>query len=159
MNLNATFVVVFASFVLDTSSKIQRMKTKTISYILFTLLLLMGCKKEPRYEIYENHNISACGIEDPLKNIEWLTQYCKKNEKAYSVDIFIYENTETSENYIVTYSLEKGYEFSYTNVFNCSNELLFHWYNGTSPSPRYDTYFSNKKVISKIWSVREILEP
>ena len=135
------------------------MKTKTIMYIFFTLLLLMGCKKEPQYEIYENHDISSCGIEDPLKNIEWLTQYCDKNRKTYSVDIFIYENTETSENYIVIYTLNKGYEYSQMNVFSCSNELLFHWNTGTSPSPQYDAFFSNKKVISKIWSVREILEP
>jgi hypothetical protein len=65
------------------------MKTKTILCIFFTLLLFMGCKKEPEYEIYENHNISACGIEDPLKNIEWLTQFCNKNVKAYSVRIIV----------------------------------------------------------------------
>ena len=135
------------------------MKTKTISCIFFTLLLLIGCKNEPKYEIYENHNISACGIEDPLKNIEWLTQYCNKNVKAYSVDIYIYENTETSENYIVIYTLDKGYEYYQMNVFSCSNELLFHWNTGTSPSPQYTAFFSNKKEICKIWSLREILEP
>jgi len=45
------------------------------------------------------------------------------------------------------------------NVFSCSNELLFHWNTGTSPSPQYTAFFSNKKEISKIWSLREILEP
>jgi len=135
------------------------MKTKTISYIFFTMLLLIGCKKEPRYEIYENHNISACGIEDPIKNIEWLTQYCKKNEKAYSVDIFIYENTETSENYIETNTLIKGNEYYQSQVLSCSSELLFSWSTASSPSPRYTAFFSNKKVIGRIWSVREILEP
>jgi len=133
------------------------MKPKIICS-LFVLLFLTGCSKEAQYEKYENHNISACGIEDPLKNIEWLTQYCKNNVKAYNVEIYIYENTETKENYFVIYTLDNGYEYSYINVFSCSNELLFHWYNGTSPSPRYTAFFSNKKEISKIWSVKEILE-
>lgn len=119
----------------------------------------MGCKKASQYEIYENHNISSCGIEDPLNNIEWLTQYCKNNVKAYNVEIYIYENTETKENYFVIYTLDKGYDYSQINVFSCSNELLFQWNTGTSPSPQYTAFFSNKKEISKIWSVREILEP
>ena len=114
------------------------MKTKTIIYIFFSLLLVMGCKKEPQYEIYENHDISSCGIEDPLKNIEWLTQYC---------------------NNIVTNSLIKGYEYSQMNVYSCSNELLFNWSSASSPSPQYKAFFSDKKIISKIWSVREVLEP
>jgi hypothetical protein len=135
------------------------MKLKTIIYSLFVLLFLMGCKKEPLYEIYENHVITSCGIVDPLKNIEWLKQYCLNNVKAYNADIYIYENTETKENYIVTYALSKGEEYTQIHVFSCSNELLFHWNTATPPSPLYDAFFSNKKVISKIWSVREISEP
>jgi hypothetical protein len=131
------------------------MKAKII-YSLFTLLLLMGCKKETQYEIYENHYISSCGVKEPIKNIEWLTQYCKNNAKAYYVDIYVYENTETKENYFVIYTLNKGYEYPQMNVFSCSNELLFHWNTETSPSPLYNAFFSNKKVVSKIWSVREI---
>jgi hypothetical protein len=134
------------------------MKTKRIIYFLFAMFILLSCDNEPKYEIYENHNISACGIEDPLKNIEWLTQVCKNNVKSYNVDIYIYENTETKENYFVIYALDKGYDYYLINVFSCSNELLFHWSAGTSPSPQYDTFFSNKKVVSKIWSVREILD-
>lgn len=133
------------------------MKTKIICS-LFALFLLMGCEKAPQYEVYENHTISSCGIEDPLKNIEWLTQYCKNNLKAYYVEIYIYENTETKENYFVIYTLNKGYKNYQINVLNCSNELLFHWDTETSPSPQYTAFFSNKKEISKIWSVKEIIE-
>ncbi len=134
------------------------MKTKRIIYLLFTMFILLSCAKEPKYEIYENHNISACGIEDPLKNIEWLTQICKNNIKAYNVDIYIYENTETKENYFVIYVLDKEHDDYLINVFSCSNELLFHWNAGTSPSPLYTAFFSNKKEVGQIWSVREILE-
>ena len=57
------------------------MKTKFLSVLLFLFLIMgiEGCEdKEPQYEIYENHDISACGVEDPLENIEWLSEYCKK---------------------------------------------------------------------------------
>ena len=133
------------------------MRTKIICS-LFILFFLSGCKKEPQYERYENHTISACGINDPLKNIEWLNIYCKNNLKAYFIEIYIYENTDTKENYFVIYTLNEDSENYQINVFSCSNELLFHWNTGTSPSPQYTTFFSNKKEICKIWSVKEIIE-
>lgn len=132
------------------------MKTKIICG-LFILFFLMGCSKEAQYERYENHTISSCGIDDPLKNIEWLSQYCKNNVKAYSVEIYIYENTDTKENYFVIYTLDKGSENYQINVYSCSDELLFHWNASTSPSPQYTSFFSNKKEVSKIWSVKEII--
>ena len=51
------------------------MKTKTFLLTVITLAFLLGatgCErgKEPKFEIYENHEVSACGIKDPLKNIK-----------------------------------------------------------------------------------------
>lgn len=133
------------------------MKTKTTIFIMLSLLLVMGCKKETQYEIYENHDISSFGVKDPLNNVEWLRQFCDKNQKSYSIDILLYQNIETSEDYIVIYSTDRGYQYSNINVYNSLNELIFHWNTGTSPSPQYEAFFSNKKEICKIWSVKEVL--
>ncbi|MDR2231796.1 MAG: hypothetical protein LBE56_01585 [Tannerella sp.] len=41
---------------------------------LIVLISFSGCEKEsdkePQFEIYENHEISACGVDDPLQDID-----------------------------------------------------------------------------------------
>ena len=62
----------------------------------------MGCDKKPKFEIYENHEISACGIIDPLKNSQWLSEFIEKNmESTNNITIYLYSNSETKEENIV----------------------------------------------------------
>ena len=74
---------------------------KKYNFIIPAFLLLIwagfsGCEKkkesekEPQYEIYEDHEVSACGIDDPLRNIGWLNEYytdIKQSIEAKSISI------------------------------------------------------------------------
>ena len=61
-------------------------------YLLLCIgLLLCGCRKSEPSEVYENHNIEACGIQDPINNTPWLNQYCQ-GIKAQKDISYIYLN-------------------------------------------------------------------
>jgi len=76
----------------------------------FTLMVFSGCGQTPCEDcditctdctLYENHDISACGVNDPLRNIEWLKEYCngiKEKQKFEKVSISLYKVIGTDEN-------------------------------------------------------------
>lgn len=70
-------------------------------FSFFLIFFGIGCEdKEPQYEIYENHEISACGVEDPLVNLEWLRTIkdeivLNKTDIHSSFNIDLYEERET----------------------------------------------------------------
>lgn len=114
---------------------------------LCVVFLGAGCDdgNEPQYEIYENHKISACGVEDPLVNIEWLKIICnkillKKNDIHLSFKIDLYEKNDTKEHVIlIPYSPDKGI-FDY-KVYDCSGDVTVYFAGktgeGTSVPPEY----------------------
>ena len=141
------------------------MKTRTkISCILFTLLLFMGCKKDPHYEIYENHTISACGITDLLQNIPWLKTYCNEHLKSVLTNISIYKNNTSDLNHIII-ETSSNYEpdrspstIHTTSVYSCEGELLlFQGTEGATPVG-WDAFFVENTRVAKIWEVKEIIE-
>ena len=102
----------------------------------FTLIWFSGCggNNPPVPDndlkgIYENHNISACGINDPLKNIEWLNAYCKNLDETKdfpNVIIYLYKIKGTDEHLfkiVITF-------FPYTSPTNisewrnCNGEII-----------------------------------
>ena len=74
---------------------------KTLKFIAFSAILLMlagsffSCKDTEEYDIYSLHNISACGVNDPLQNIEWLREIVgelkKDAEAGYKQHARIYQ--------------------------------------------------------------------
>ena len=139
------------------------MKTRTkISCILVTLLFLMGCKKEPHYEIHENQTISACGINDPLQNIPWLKTYCNEHLNSFSANISIYKNNTFELNHIVIETSSKDEPdrspstIHKTSVYSCEGELLmFQGTEGATPVG-WDAFFVENTRVAKIWEVKEI---
>ena len=115
------------------------MKNLIITALLF-VLALAGCEKKaeaPQYEIYENHNISACGVDDPLRNLDWLAEFTANyKDEAINVTIYLYANIETKEeNIVMIYNLYR-YVYGTTildpippqyaqQVYSCSGERLF----------------------------------
>ena len=96
------------------------MKTKKSVLILPFLFLIIGIEacgdkevfgdKEPQFEIYENHDISACGIDDPLRNLDWLAEFtaarnpaCDSVYYSWNIRIELYANIDTHEEYILIY--------------------------------------------------------
>ncbi len=140
------------------------MKTKKmllITPILFFVMGMMsGCKQCGQHEIYENHDISACGVEDPLVNIEWLTKFCHERQKAYFVEIILYKNKTSDDNHIVINTKTKFIEgqspspIYTTSVYECNgNLLLFQGTEGLTPDG-WDEFFENNEHVSLIWSVK-----
>ena len=87
-------------------------KRRLIIPFLFLILEMGACKsmEEPRFEFYENHEIMACGVEDPLRNLEWLAEFTEKYREyselpnySYGVRIELYSNIETQEEHIVIF--------------------------------------------------------
>ncbi|MFV0376775.1 MAG: hypothetical protein ACK5JD_05660 [Mangrovibacterium sp.] len=145
--------------------KLKKLKKRITVLLLLPLCVVLlgaGCdeEKESRYEIYENHEISACGVEDPLMNVEWLKIIHDKilvNKKNIhsSFKIDLYEVTETSEHVIlVPYTPDKGI-FEY-NVYDCSGEVTIYFAGKTgevtSTSPEYPlTEYCN--YVGTLWSL------
>lgn len=141
------------------NSTIVRFKSLLILPFFF-MLIGNGCKdKDPQYEFYENHNISACGIEDPLINIGWLkiiTDEIVKNktdiQNGFSIDL--YEENETKNHVIsIPYSPEKkSYDYA---AYYCSGELTI-YYSGpgeTHGVPPAFPLHSDCTFVATLWSV------
>ena len=138
------------------------MKTKRIVCFLFTLFILLGCDKEPKFEIYENHEISACGIVDPLKNSEWLSDFIDKNmESTNNITIYLYSNSETEEESIIIDITPNGGEYSnvsanpyfWKKVYSCSGVQLFTTESGGINNESWNNFFFSEQNTIKgiIW--------
>lgn len=152
---------------------------KLCSIMLFSFFIFgfTGCKdKEAEYEIYENHGISACGIEDPLVNFDWLAEYTAKDNpktpyfssSSFNIYIQLYLNNETQENYIVIIfglvkPLPDGYvpmdEYSLKEIYSCTGKRLFVDSNGRVDQEAWNDFFYSGKNTSQgiIWSRKALL--
>ena len=137
------------------------MKRKTIICSLFALLLLIGCKNEPQYSRFENHNVPACGIADPLNNLPWLKAYCSENYNSYSASISIYKNTLTDENHIIIktateYIPNQSPSPMYrSQVYNCEGVRILYKATEGTVSEGWDAFFLENTLVAKIWEVKE----
>jgi hypothetical protein len=138
------------------------MKTKRIVCFLFTLFILLGCDKEPKFDIYENHKISACGIIDPLKNSQCLSEFIKKNmEPTYNITIYLYSNSETKEEKIVIDITPNRGEnanvsanpYFWKKVYSCSGVQLFITESGGIDNESWNNFFNSEQNTIKgtIW--------
>lgn len=139
------------------------MKTKIICS-LFLLFFLTGCKNDPQYSSFENHNVPTCGITDPLNNLPWLKAYCTEYSKSYSTTISIYKNSTSEVNYIVIEtSTEDESDRSpstihTTSIYSCEGErILFQGSEGVTPEG-WSAFFAENALVAKIWEVKEIIE-
>jgi len=143
------------------------MNKKTL-ILVFTLLLFIlsitGCEKkaeEPQYDIYENHDISACGVNDPLRNIEWLKEYCaniKEKQDIEYVHIYIYKVIDKEE-YIFEIDVPSSIDYAsnkyYTDQYfrDCIGDTAFYWWGDlvhADPSSYYK-FFEDKEFISELF--------
>jgi hypothetical protein len=137
-----------------------------------------ACKeKEPEYDIYENHSISACGINDPLINFEWLAEFIAENAAPtrstpsynYNISIELYSNNETQDNYIVILlhlikggensKFESVDEYSLKEIYTCEGKRLFVDSTGATDTNAWKDFFNSGKNTSQgvIWSRKEVI--
>ena len=134
----------------------KKYENKTVLFTLFVLFLLIGgveCEENtPRYEIYENHEISACGVDDPLNNLQWLKDQTQKLGKLKGLfTILLYENNINSENYFVeSYTDSKIVEYSYQSIYNCKGNKIMTKGIEAPPSDEWKKFFKENKKIAEV---------
>ena len=140
------------------------MNTKTIIFSLFAFLLFIGCQDEPQYSRFEDHNVAACGVADPLNNLPWLKAYCIEHHDYYSAIISIYKNNLTDENHITITDGQRNSPGATPQVlyrsliYSCDGVLItFSASEGPRPA-EYDRFFDENMLVAKIWSVQEIIK-
>ena len=90
-----------------------------------------------QFEIYENHEISACGVDDPLVNLDWLIEACIQygtpgNYNSSDIRIELYANIDTQEEYIVVFFFPlfsnaecvDANPHSLKRVYTCSGDMF-----------------------------------
>jgi hypothetical protein len=143
-------------------------KTKIfkLTTLIALLLVLAGgfvsCRKQitkKEYDIYKNHNISACGVNDPLRNIEWLKEYCEsinETQDVLSVHINLYKVIGTVENIFqigVPSPIEYAPNQYYSTLYfrDCNGDTVFQWKTITPPGGLYDDFMKDKEFAAKLF--------
>jgi len=146
-----------------------RMQSIAVVTLCVSFIATFGCGKpnngEQKYEVYENHDVSACGINDPLHNIEWLREYCESLDKQYflSINIDLYKVIDTDEHIFqigLTFPIENdpiqgptGYT---KNWRDCTGKIILGvQYPGVPMSPkiqeRFDEFIKNIEYVAELF--------
>ena len=132
---------------------------KVISTLLIVcaVAVFTGCKKN--YIIYENHDITACGVKDPLVNLPWLAEECEKAKKAKNGEttISLLQDTVTKDNVfkLMYYYKNKG-DIYIIYGYNCSGKELYRSGLGLTPpdSEIEEEFYKNKKHLGIIFKTK-----
>ena len=132
---------------------------KVISTLLVicTVAVFTGCKRN--YTVYENHDITACGVKDPLVNLPWLAEECEKAKKAKNGEttISLLQDTVTKDNVfkLMYYYKNKG-DIYIIYGYNCSGKELYRSGLGLTPpdSEIEEEFYKNKKHLGIIFKTK-----
>ena len=134
----------------------KRIFLQTIA-VVFAVTVFTGCKKN--YTIYENHDITACGVKDPLVNLPWLAEECEKAKKAKNGEttISLLQDTVTKDNVfkLMYYYKNKG-DIYIIYGYNCSGKELYRSGLGLTPpdSEIEEEFYKNKKHLGIIFTTK-----
>ena len=125
---------------------------KNVSLILitlgFVLVALIGC--QINYTVYERHDITACGVKDPLVNIKWLAEKCEeiKKGKCKETTVFLLKDTITQDNaFMIRYHYkQRGKDMYSGDGYDCSGKIQYSYWSGGIPPPNKikEKFFKNK---------------
>ena len=125
--------------------------------IVFAVTVFTGCKRN--YTVYENHDITACGVKDPLVNLPWLAEECEKAKKAKNGEttISLLQDTVTKDNVfkLMYYYKNKG-DIYIIYGYNCSGKELYRSGLGLTPpdSEIEEAFYKNKKHLGIIFTTK-----
>ena len=128
-----------------------------LAVFFHSLLLCTSCKDDPKFVIVENHNISVCGVADPLRNVDWLAKFCKDHSNAeISISIRVYKNKSTDENhYVISFVNHVIVERSLEEIYDCSGQkLFFKGIEGPTPAG-WDEFFQGNEFVATIWEIEQ----
>ena len=126
----------------------KRIFLQTIA-VLFVVTAVVSCTRKPT--IYANHDITACGVKDPLVNVKWLAEKCEeiKKGKAKEVTISLLKDTVNQDNaFMIRYHYkQRGKDMYSGNGYNCSGEEQYKfWSGGVPPPPNEERKFFKNKI-------------
>ena len=126
----------------------KRIFLQTIS-VVFVVMAVVSCTREPT--IYANHDVTACGVKDPLVNLPWLAEECEKAKKAKNGEttISLLQDTVTKDNaFMIRYHYkQRGKDMYSGNGYNCSGEEQYKfWSGGVPPPPNEERKFFKNKI-------------
>ena len=132
---------------------------KVISTLLIVcaVTVFTGCKRN--YTVYERHDITACGVKDPLVNLPWLAEECEKAKKAKNGEttISLLQDTVTKDNVFKLMYYYKNKEDIYIIYgYNCSGKELYRSGLGLTPpdSEIEEEFYKNKKHLGIIFKTK-----
>ena len=132
---------------------------KVISTLLVVcaVTVFTGCKRN--YTVYERHDITACGVKDPLVNLPWLAEECEKAKKAKNGEttISLLQDTVTKDNVFKLMYYYKNKEDIYIIYgYNCSGKELYRSGLGLTPpdSEIEEEFYKNKKHLGIIFKTK-----
>jgi len=146
------------------------MNTFKLSLIILFIFAAFGCiDKQPQYETYNNQEITACGVKDPLTNYPWLSNFIEENkESVYNITIYLYTNIATSEdNIVIDISPNRGEHsqvsidiYFWRKIYTCAGEQLFIIESEGIDREGWDNFFNsgNNTIKGIIW-YRKIVYP
>ena len=130
---------------------------KVISTLLVvcTVTVFTGCKRN--YTVSEKHDITACGVKDPLVNLPWLAELCKNSSKEGEMSIFLLQDTITQDYFFETNRVFELYgrgKFSRGECYNCEGDTVMIYNTITPPKPEEVAFDKDKKHLGVIFEVK-----
>ena len=114
-----------------------------------------GCKRN--YTVSEKHDITACGVKDPLVNLPWLAELCKNSSKEGDMSIFLLQDTITQDYFFETNRVFELYgrgKFSRGECYNCEGDTVMIYNTITPPKPEEVAFDKDKKHLGVIFKVK-----
>ncbi|MFC2391169.1 MAG: hypothetical protein ACFNVV_04535 [Bacteroidota bacterium] len=127
--------------------------------VVFVVTAVVSCTRKPT--IYANHDITACGVKDPLVNLPWLAEECEKAKKAKNGEttISLLQDTVTKYNafeIMYHYKSKDKRNIYIIDGYDCSGNVLFSAGLGfLPPNPETkEAFYKNKKHLGIIFTTK-----
>jgi len=114
--------------------------------IIITLSLGGGC------ETKENEMIMACGVEDPIRNLPWLSDLknnINSNSTISTAEVSLYIQNNVNFFYI-SQSIESAYDLPSGFIYNCEGEILYTC-GGNQPTDTCHDFFTSAILVKSLW--------
>jgi len=135
---------------------------KRTALVAFALMLagsFFSCKDKEEYDIYSLHNISACGVNDPLLNVEWLREFSgttwlkqyveTQNFSGIYIDLYKVIGTDEHIFKITIFPIDGSPTLDFRN---CNGVTVFHWLNsGVGDPSRFNEFMEGKEFIVTLY--------
>ena len=152
------------NIIIQISFKLRKLEVATLC-LLF--LITFSCQNtnnepevEPEYEVHENHDIYACGVNDPLSKIEWLREYCVNLiDTQYFSEVYIHlhkliDSDEHLFQICLSFPNPEDLPSPYEQYWrDCKGEIVFYWYGDlvhADPSSYYE-FIEDKEFIVELF--------